>query len=679
MISNVLSVFCGGFVLAAGGRSGSDRDSLLSLLEQVDTSSNIGNLLDRVPLHMFGSLLETRVLTTSDTSRRRHNPCEANDASGDGDVVDCLNRRFSMLGSVIQQMSTPDSNGITPDSGRLQLRAQYADLLSHYAIVSEQTQQIYTNITNPTNGSIHLVDFATRKVFNRESLMALSVNNAWMNLISATNIASGDIDDVLRTRDNATEQIAKWFNALQTAEEIVTYENQQQVLDAAWNSLNKAASTISDSQTQVWKVLTDLDNSMGGSEDLSGNLASTLSDAAESVDSSLNEFEQSLPEVAANAEQNVNQTLDNLASQYGSTAQRVVESVQSTSADKQRVAQTSAETALATQVDSIYNATMESQRSIDRNIAALTSARDRFLNYSETSYAAAQDAINVNISIQTADIQNRSAAVTSSLGDSDAIRARISNLINDVNSNEKQAVGNSGSNRLSELSSATAAINDIATAIASKSQSTLQMAQQVSSGAIAAVGTSSQGPLNDLSDQYDEQQTVAANQANQIALDSQSAASSLASSSAAGSNQMSSTGSVVNGQVDDLAGTGMDGVENVAGSLPGAVDLSKYHEMVQSAAEKYSSTSAYYGDAASMAAYDAAQAASNSLNEEAERMGSAGAAAEASVGGTLDSIDLIRKLSGYVTKDASSVPEWVGSGLTVRRISVISRSRWTRC
>lgn len=654
MIPNVLTVFYGGVALASGGRSGSDRDNLLSLLEQVDTSSNINNLLDRIPLHSFGSLLETRVVTTSEPPRRRHSPCEANDGAGDGNQPDCLTRRFALIGNVIQLMQTPDSNGVTPDGGRLQLRMQFADLLTHFATVNDLTNQIYFNITNPINGSMQMVDYAIRKVFNKESLMALSINNAWMNLINVTNLASTDIDKILQKRDNATYQIANWFNALQTAEEYITYDNQQQVLDRAWASFSDAANTMTDSQTQVWKALTDLDNSMGGSEDLSGSLAASLSDAAESVDNSLSGYEMSLPEVAANAEQNVNQTLDSLVSQYGAAAQRVVESVQSASTAKQQVARTSAESAIATQEASIYNATLVAQKAIDKSIGDLTTSRDRFLNYTDLLYSAAQNAINLNISNQTADIQNRSSAVSAALAVSDGLRTQIASLISQVSSDEKQAVGNSGSNRLSELNTATATLNDIAAASVSKSQSTLQMAQQVSSGAVAAVGTSSQGPLSDLNNQYEEQQTVAANQANQIALASQSSSSSLAASAAAGSNQITASGNVVNGQVDGVANAGFAGLDSVSRNLPQGVSTDSISEAIRAANFRNEALSHTAGENATGSAYGAAGAAEDELSNEADNMNSAGASAASRVSSTIDAIGVFRSLSGIVSSMSSS-------------------------
>ena len=639
------------------GVSLSDRDNLLSLLEHVDTSTNINNLLDKIPLHSFGSLLESRVAGSGgsgDNTRRRHDPCESNDGAGDGNDGDCINRRYNRLQPLMESMKTPDANGITPDSGRLQLREKYASLQTDYASLNSLSGQIYTNITNPTNGSLHMADIAIRKIFNEETLMAQSVNNAWMNLINCTNLASGDTDRILLLRDNVTAEISSWFDSLQLAEEFVTYGNQQTVLSNAWDSLTEAANAISDSQTQVWSALTSLDDSMGGSEDLSQTLSDSLTDTADLVDQALANFEYALQDTSANEESKLNETLDGLVGSYGQFAQSVILGVQNSAASKESTGQHDALVAVAVQNNTIHNATELVENSTIEQIDKLTVARQTFVDYAANLYSAAADRINANITNQTADIQDRQSVVSSNLSDAEGFRSQVASLVSQISSSEKQAMGASGSNRLSQLNTATAAVNNIVVAFSTKSQSVLQMAQQVSSGAIASVGTSSQGPLNDLNSQYDQQQAVAANQANQIALDSQSTSASLANSAALGSNQVSASGGVINGQVDGLASNTMNQVGNLGGSLPGGVDTSGVTGAGTSSTSRGYSSINTAGSNTTNATYTASTEAESELGKEAGDMDATGADAEKTVDETLKGVAVFKSLNNIVKSMSSS-------------------------
>jgi hypothetical protein len=384
----------------------SERDKALSLLKQIDSSIDASSFLDHGGLQLASSYAQTAL-----GSRRGgpppnpHNPCESYVGAGDGNHWDCLDRRYKLVSDLVGNMQNVDANGLSIEGGRLILRNTYSAMLADYIDADERTRQAYDNVTNPINGSLKVANDRAKHIFNEETLMVQSINNAWMNLINSTEVASADIERILGTRDNITEQMTQWFNALQIAEEYIMYGNQKKVIDYAWNELKEQADLMTDSETQVWSALKGVEDSMGGSESSTSALADSLVSAADNLDGQLIDFQNSLPEVQSAASDSVTQNINELTDQYNQNSANVLQNIRTASQSKETAARENSLVTIRKQQDTINNATQTLVNNTATSVAGVSSDRNSFISSTEDLFDKAQSQIEAGAKNATDRIQ----------------------------------------------------------------------------------------------------------------------------------------------------------------------------------------------------------------------------------------------------------------------------------
>ena len=562
-----------------------DRDRLTALLEEVDTKENIDHLTKTMGLADPSSLLQDWwwyyryyywwwgwwwVPYESPRRRGGHTACECPDNPGDSLTKDCLNRRITFLRDAYTGATTPDSTGMSIEGGRAALRTAYRGLTTVYADERTQMQNVTTAMLDRATGHQPKIDRASQRMLNEETLMAKSVNSAWMNLINITLLTNQGGSDITAQMNNATTQVNAWFTKLQKSEDNTTYSNLVRSALFAVGGLTDGVSRINAVESRLWSMLNGLDNNMGGTESTSTQLADSLHDAASSLSDNIAGFNSTIADAGAASANKLSDYLTGLIQGYQNAVQAALTALNTAMNSKQNVAVQASQRQIAGQATTGSDLLSQQRTAMAAAVDAVGVSQAQFVDSSDANFTAVDTALQSAFDAESLSESTRVSAdrnnMTIASSQNDNVASDLSSWAND----ERRAIAASTTAASSQKTAAQAALTASTAGIAGKQSDILVAAHQLSAGAVEAVGTGFESNMDQVGTQYDSLLGQTASDAH--------AAATASSDATAGLNTAATTGNgaiVVAGQtvVSNLQ-TAFNGVLNSLGALPAGITTS---------------------------------------------------------------------------------------------------------
>lgn len=548
----------------------SSREKLTAMLLELDSKASVDSLQKLISADEVGSFLERSHHVHASSNRRRggHTPCECPEGTSDYWTNDCIRRRFSIVGDMLNIAQTSDiTYGFGTDTGRLSLRAQFLTFQEEARQRHSDVAAATDNLTNPSTGYVIAADKLSQRIMNEEMLMAQSVNNAWMSLVNISVQTTVGANDVIARMSNATSGMYTWFTNLQSTEESTTWNNMLRAVSIAQGSLNYYVTQINGAEMTVYNMLVGLESSMGGSEAKTDSLADALSSAADNLQDSLESFQASIAYLAQPTVDQIESNLDGLVRQYETYTQGQLSGLSSTASGKLNSARTESTNSINAQrtqatvlINSATNATTVALAATTANQQTFTdNARVAFQDVASHVEAVVQNYTNVVNAATSADRTNLTAI-------SDMVD-RVNAIVTTYSGDEKRLSSNAAADSSAGASAANQALNDGLTAVNGKQGTILQSANTVGEGAVEAVGTNFESNLDQMGVTTNGLLGSLSTEASSAAKNANDVAAGLAIVAERGGSSVSSAAASVVGQ---LQGAFQDILGSVGG-IPGGI------------------------------------------------------------------------------------------------------------
>ena len=321
-------ILAAGISIISGFSDKLSRFQLVDLLNELEPSRrsnlvhDVGSYMQRVHLNSAESMVSAGPL------RRRggHLPCECPDSPGDTLTNACLARRVDFVKNLTSAIQAVNSTtGFSVEGGRLILRGEYAKIQRVTSALHDDTKYLSSNLTDEGMGYVEKETKATAKLLNEETLMAMSVNNAWMSLINVSKSADIGARNLSSTIYGSVRKLVKWFNSLQFAEEVVNAGNMNTTVGKAQKGLNIYINSINAAQDRVYRALTDLSDRFGNASGISMSLTGAMQIAADSVNARLDELNATIETFSKPADDTIRMVLDAAKQNYNQTGTDLIE------------------------------------------------------------------------------------------------------------------------------------------------------------------------------------------------------------------------------------------------------------------------------------------------------------------------------------------------------------------
>jgi hypothetical protein len=563
----VLSLHC-----SAGSRDRQWRDKLTSLLHEIDnkdsidelgryiTSDEVAAFLDRSE-HAHGSPEPPR--------RRGHPDCECPDSPGDALSDGCLNRRFNAVMTGYNAASSVSATyGFSSDTGRNVLRQFYQNLQLSINNRTGQTNDANKNITDPTSGYQAGTDRMLQRILNEETLMAQSVNSAWMSLINATTQTITSANTIQGLMQNSTQSMLTWFSSQQALQDSLSYSNMVRAVNYARNDLNTYVAAINQAQGAVWSVLTSLDKNMQGSEISSSALADALNSAADNLANKISAFNSSIPMIVQPTIDAGRSQLAQLLNQLQTYMNGQTSNLAGTATSKQQSTRSASTTQISNQATSAQQLLTSAQNQTGKTLDNVQALQDQFANISKTVFSNAATYVETAVQNRTNTLNTGVSNRRSNLTVIQSGTTQVSNLLSSYTNDEKTAVTQANTGITNAQNAANKALSDGAAAIDTKASQTLTSASTISTGAVAAVGTNFQSNMDAMGLNSNQLMSTLSGSANDAAKQASAAQSSLAIAASQGTAAISAASDTVGSQVQSAFKNILNAVGNIPGGIP---------------------------------------------------------------------------------------------------------------
>jgi hypothetical protein len=457
--------------------------------------------------------------------------------------------------------------GFSSDTGRNQLRELYQKLLTSVSSKHSEVVSVGYNLTDNSVGRQPSADRLSQRILNEETLMAQSVNEAWMNLINVTTQTVNAANQVQGSLQNATQGMLDWFTKLQATQDQLSYANMVKTVDWARSDLSTYVGDINTALSSVYSTLSALDTNMGGSEASASVLADSLNSAADQVLNAIIEYNSSIAFSAQPTLDDAHNTVTQSINQLQTYMNGQISSLGTAASGKEQATRTSSNQQIADQATSAQQLLASAQTQTSQSIATVQAQQDAFANSVRTAFENAAAYVESLVQNNSDTLTGRANVGRSGLSSATTLNNQINSLLTTFTNDEKTALARVNTDMGNSQATASKTLADAVTAATSKQSQTLSGATSISQGAISAVGTNFQSNMNAMGVNTNQLMDSLATSANDAAKQSSAAQSALQVSASQGSSAIGTAADSVTSQVQSA----FKNILNAVGNIPGGI------------------------------------------------------------------------------------------------------------
>ena len=499
--------------------------------------------------------------------RRRHDPCECDMPNQDATTSACLSRRFQYLLTDFAALSTDTAYGYTIEGSRTFLRDPQIKLETAFTDSHNNATSLIFNLTNTNNGSLTLSDQAVKHLLTMEYFWALSVNNAYMNLLNVTNDKfMGSVENMETLQDSLMTQMASWFSGLQQSQDDSTNQNIQTVFNTIVGNLNSDVSQMNNQLYTAWDALNGASASLNSSSSTTGSLTSSLGSALDSIAILVKNLTNvDLPSANSATATNIATFIAKQLSGYNSTGSSIISGFNSSAAMKQSQYQNSS-LSLINSTSSTQRGYLSSQYNTTLGtIGTLLSASNATPNSTwNMYYSPLANGVTSNISNASSQVSSGVASTRGILDYDSQVQSTLKSQLTNLGNLEHTLVGQSVTNSTKWKSNTTNTLNQIIMSVVSQMSKDVSLINSIGLAAPDAVGSDTFSNLADMSEQVNAMDAQLGDAANAAAYESQFMGGALADATNQMNKAVQSAGQAVQSQIGSSASSAFGGSNSVA-------------------------------------------------------------------------------------------------------------------
>ena len=556
----------------------------LAALRAVDATGEINNLSPDAQLALLDSFLEvdnswwrfrrSRSRWYSPPPppppRRRHSACECDMPQQDAFTTECLNRRFQLLISDYSAVLSDTAYGFTVEGSRAVLRTPQAELEKDYNVVHGNATQLLDNVTNAATGYVGRAERQTKHLLSMEYFWALSVNNAYMNMLRVSGDQfMGNVENIETLQDTLMEGTATWFSGLQTREENTTNVNLKTIANISDNSTNDMADKINAALAVVYDSINGLSATMNSSNLTVNSLRQSISTLSNTVSGTFTNIStRDIPSVISSTGTKIGTAISYKVKGYNSTASSIVSGFVSASGLKQgQYSNTSLSSINNTNVyqrgalGTLYNSSLNSIGLISNTIYAIPNTTWN------ASYGPIANQTATNISTWSSKIASFSQLNKGIMSYNSKTQLSLESQLGGIVSKEKSLVASAGSNSTKYRSNATTVTNQIVGSTISQMNEDLSLSKSIGLSAPEAVGSETFSNLDEMSAQVSAVDSQLGDAANSAAYEASFMGAALTDVAREALNALASAGNSVSSSIGASSSATMNEASDVGSAL----------------------------------------------------------------------------------------------------------------
>ena len=269
---------------------------------------------------------------TSLQDRSQDHACEREDNYPLGDSLEynCIFRRLKLTSSVYSDMLIPDvTSGFSVQALPLLLRQMYLDLKRRQADVGSRIADLQRHIHTESNSTLVSASRALKKVLNEETLLAQSVNNAWMNLVNVTDRTSSAESGFQTLLLAVAKNLTSYFTQSQLIEETAGYLNLKRSVALFNEALTAVIGAVNERNSAVHFLFDMVNDNVEMTTDKTTVLGNSLQGAGDLIESKAGAFNTTGAQSVEDTGANLQRAVLKARRDYEATNRVALQSVQS--------------------------------------------------------------------------------------------------------------------------------------------------------------------------------------------------------------------------------------------------------------------------------------------------------------------------------------------------------------